>query len=53
MNTRFSDDTWPDGASFPAAALRAQFPALARAGEFIFFDGHEQSSSGKVSISPM
>lgn len=26
------------GAAFPAAALRAQFPALRRAGSFIFFD---------------
>jgi cysteine desulfurase family protein (TIGR01976 family) len=38
MTTRFSDDTGSDGASFPAASLRVQFPALARAGEFIFFD---------------
>jgi cysteine desulfurase family protein (TIGR01976 family) len=38
MNTRFSDDTAPDGANFPAASLRVQFPALAHAGEFIFFD---------------
>lgn len=38
MSTRIATDTERSEPGFPAASLRAQFPALERAGSFIFFD---------------
>jgi cysteine desulfurase family protein (TIGR01976 family) len=38
MNTRIASDAVPNGPPFPSESLRAQFPALQRAGSFVFFD---------------
>jgi selenocysteine lyase/cysteine desulfurase len=38
MNPLIASETEPGGPTFPAESLRAHFPALERAGSFIFFD---------------
>jgi len=38
MNARLAGHTTATGTAFPAESLRGQFPALKRAGSFVFFD---------------